>query len=32
VVPGAMVEGPVDELAERLRGLHVSFYEGKRTG
>lgn len=32
LVPGAMVEGPVDELAERLRGLHVRFYKGNGSG
>lgn len=32
VVPGATVEGPVDELAARLRALHVSFHTRNGTG
>ncbi len=29
VVPDAIVEGPVDELADRVRELHERFFEGR---
>lgn len=32
VVPGAVVEGPVDELAERVRALQVRFHTGGPVG
>lgn len=32
ILPEARVEGPVDELAERVRRLHVLFHERRRAG